>query len=484
MTEKNKIISSLLYKFLERIGYQGVSFIIGIILARVLGPEVYGTIAILLVFITFAQVFVQSGLNYALIQKKEVNEESFSTVFYISMIVVVILYLVLFFTSPFIAKLYKDESLCLFLRVLSLVLFPAAYNSIQNAIIVRDLQFKYQLVSNLIAIVSSGLLSILLAYFGLGVWVLVIQQIAIQVFSCFAMMIFVKWRPKFCFNKNEALRLGRYGSKLLASQLFVTFYEECTTLVIGRYYPQEIVGYYNRGAQFPKLIAVNINSAIQSVIFPVLSKEQEQHHVIQKIVLRAIDYSTYIITPLLAGLAVVAPSLVTILLGSEWAGCVPYLQLMCLFYIVQPIGTEYIQAIMAIGRTGVSMILGIIKSLFGFSAILIASIVSIDVLSIVIAIVINQFLYTISCGVVFAILFHCSLRDHCLVIIKNLLLSIAMYYCLNLLSLMIIQPFSLLCLQVFAGIILYFLFSRVLKPSPFMEVLAFLRRRGASRYEK
>ena len=467
----NKILSSLIYKFIERIGYQGISLLVSIILARILGPSVYGTIAILLVFTTFAQVFVQCGLNYALVQRKEVTSISYTSVFYMTMLIACVLYIILYISAPVIASYYNNEALSLYLRVLSIILFPSAYNSIQNAIITRNLQFKKLLISNIIAIVLSSVLSIPLAFCGLGIWTLIAQQILINFISCIILSLMVDWKPSLDFDKNEARFLFNFGWKLLLGQLLVTVYEECTTIIIGKNYSSSVVGYYNKGSQFPKLLAVNINSSIQSVIFPVLSKEQESLSNVDTIVKKALNLSSFVISPILIGLLIVSPPFIEILLGNEWIPCVQYLQLMCLFYIFQPIATAYVQAIMAVGRANLAMWLSIIKALLGVLSVVITSIIFNDVVYIVFVLLFNQLLYTVALAISYAMVFKNNILNHLWKIIPNWGLTVIMAIPVFGVSAFISNPWLLLIVQVGLGIIIYVFTAAIFQASGYRYLM-------------
>ena len=251
---KSKVLSSLFWKLMERGGTQGIQFIVQIVLARLLLPEDYGMIALITIFITIANVFVQSGFNTALIQKKDADEVDFSSVFYLSLFVAGLLYIILFFTAPFIANFYEEPQLISVLRILALTLFFGAFNSIQNAIVARKMVFKKLFFSSLGAVVISGIVGIITAYAGFGVWALVFQQLLNQVSITLILWFTVKWRPKLVFSFESIKSLFSYGWKLLVAALLNTLYMDIRSLIIGKIYSPAMLGYYNRGEQFPKFI--------------------------------------------------------------------------------------------------------------------------------------------------------------------------------------------------------------------------------------
>ncbi len=362
---KDEVISSLFWKIIERGGTQGVQFIVQIILARLLAPEQFGTIVIVMVFINFAQVFVQSGFNTALIQKKDADEQDFSSIFYLSLGISGILYIAIYLSSPYIAYFYDDPILVPVLRVLSLTLFAGAFNSIQNAFVSRKLLFKKLFKSSLGAILISGIIGILVAYQGLGIWALVVQQLVNQVSITIIMWFTVKWRPKLVFSLSKVRELFSFGWKLLASSLLNVLYMDLRTLIIGRIYNPATLGYYNRGEQFPKVIVSNIDGSIQSVMLPTLSAHQDNRKRVKDMMRRAIVSSSCIIFPMMIGMAVVAEPLVKIVLTDKWLPAVPFLQIFCISYALIPIHTANLQAINAMGRSDIFLRLEVVKKLLG-----------------------------------------------------------------------------------------------------------------------
>ena len=368
---RSVVLKSLIYKFSERFGCQGISFVVQIILARLLDPSDYGVLTLLTIFITVSQVFVQSGLNTALIQRKDVTEKDYSSVFYLSLFIAIILYGILFFAAPFIADFYDMPQLKNVLRVLAIILIPGAFNSIQNAKIAKEMKFKQLMYCTLISVIISGSIGIAMAYMGFGVWALVGQQLSNQISICIIMLLVVKWRPVFVFEMKRIKILFSFGWKLLCSNLISVIYENLRSLVIGKKYNSGILGYYNRGKQFPELIFNNINGAIQSVMLPALSKEQNDKAKMKSMMRRSIVTSSYIIFPLVVGLAVVAEPLISLLLTDKWLPCVPYLRVYCFIFAFYPIHTANLQALNAQGRSDKYLQLEIIKKSYGIVTLII-----------------------------------------------------------------------------------------------------------------
>lgn len=363
IVNKKKVISSLIWKFLERGGVQGVQFVLSIVLARLVSPSDYGMVAILLVFIQIANVFIQSGFNTALIQKKDADELDFSSVFYLSLVVAFLLYFLLFFVSPFIAEYYSQPSLTPLLRVISISLFFGAINSVQSAYVSKTMQFKRFFFSSMGAVLGSGILGILLAFNGYGVWALVFQQLSNIIITCFILWFTVKWRPSLMFSIKRVKSLFSFGWKLLCSALLDTVFRNIYNLIIGRVYSSEQLGVFNRGQQFPQVIATNLDGAIQSVMLPTLSANNDKVDEVKKITRRSISMSAYILMPCMFGLAAIAKPLVEMLLTEKWLPCVPFLQLACISYALYPIHTANLTGINALGRSDVFLKLEILKKI-------------------------------------------------------------------------------------------------------------------------
>lgn len=367
VTKKN-IITSIIWKFLELGGTQIVLFVVQIILARLLLPENYGSVALLTVFIAISGVIVQSGLNTALIQKKDTDEQDFSTVFYLNISAACVLYITLFFIAPVIARFYKQPVLSDLLRVLALTLFLGAVNSTQYAALTRKMQFKKLFFISLAAIMLSGSAGIAMAYKKFGVWALVGQQIISQLTTTVLLWFLVKWRPKPIFSFQRLKSLFQYSGKLLCSALMDAVYNNVYSLVIGKVYDPTTLGYYNRGDQLPNLIVANIDGSITNVMFPALSFNQDDKARVKAMMRRSIVTSSFVIFPLMVGLMVTAQSLVKILLTDKWLPCVPYMQILCISYMFWPVQTANLQAINAVGRSDIFLRLEIIKKIVGVSA--------------------------------------------------------------------------------------------------------------------
>ena len=362
--------AAFIWKFLERFGVYLVQFVVSIILARKLGPERYGFIAIVNVFIAFATVFVQNGMNSAIIQRKNLTEEEVSSVFYINIILAAILYVCLFFLAPLIAKFYGNAQLSIVLRVLGLILLPCSITTIQTAVIEKKFRFKKLFFCSFTSVILSGAAGIISAYMGLGVWALVIQQMVYRVSVMFALIIAQRWFPKPYISWKKAKPLMRFGWKILLAALIDVGYKNLRELIIGKKYGQEDLALYDKGRRFPEMIVSNVNGSIQSVLLPKLSANQDDKKAVKKIVKLVIKTSSFFIIPMMVGFALVAQPLIDVLLGDEWKFCVPYLRWFCFAFSFWPLHTANLQAITALGHSNKVLILEIIKKVMGIAIIL------------------------------------------------------------------------------------------------------------------
>lgn len=362
---KTKVIGGLFWKILEQAGAQGIQFVVALVLARLMSYEEYGTLTLITVFITVANTFVQSGFATSLIQKQEIREEDYSSVFWLTMGLSVLVYAVLYACAPLIADYYETPVLVPLVRVMGMVLFPGAVISIQSAYIARNMQFKALFQSTLLAVILSGGAAIALALQGFGVWAMAAQQIVYYFALMLILFAAVRWHPVFLFSLRRVKSLFRFGWKILVSGLIDTIWMNIYGLVIGKQYSQGELGAYSRGEQFPKLITSNLSAAIQSVMLPAYAKHQDDPEALRLMCRRSIKLSAFLIFPMMAGLIAVSRPLITLLLTDKWLLCAPYLCIMCLSYAVWPIHVINLQVMNAMGRSELFLKLEIIKKALG-----------------------------------------------------------------------------------------------------------------------
>lgn len=364
---KQKVISGLFWKVLENGGAQGIQFLVAVLLARLLSRAEYGAVGIIMIFITIANVIVQSGFSTALIQSREADEGDFSSVCYFSLGTALAMYGILWAAAPRIAGFYGIEELSKIVRVLALVLFPGAVISVQTAWVSRKMEFRGLFFSTFAASAASGIASVGMALKGFGAWAMVGQQLAYYVFLMLALFVTVSWKPAFVFAWGSIRGLLKFGWKLLAASLIDTLFQNLYGLTMGKIYNEEVLGIYNRGEQFPKLVISNLGAAIQSVLLPAFSSQQGDAGAMRHMLRRAVKLSSFLALPMLSGLCAVADTLVLALLGEKWMACVPYLRVMCVAYSFWPIHITNLQAVNAAGRSDLFLKLEVAKKAMGLA---------------------------------------------------------------------------------------------------------------------
>ncbi len=365
MSGKAKVLTNFLWRLAERSGAQLVQFIVSIVLARILAPDVYGSIALVTVFTTILNVFVDSGMGNALIQKKDADDLDFSSVFYFNMAICLLLYALMFVTAPFIAEFYHEPPLTPVIRVLSLTLVISGLKNVQQAYVSRTMQFKRFFFATLGGTLGAAVIGISLAKMGYGVWALVGQQLFNTLVDTAVLWVTVKWRPKRMFSIQRLKGLFSFGWKLLVSSLLDTVYNNIRQLIIGKSYTSSDLAYFNRGKQFPYFFITNINTAIDSVLLPTLSREQDDRERVRTMTATVIRVSTYIMAPLMLGLAACGEPLVRIVLTEKWLPCVPFMRIFCIVFIFYPVHTANLNAMKAMGRSDLFLKLEIIKKVVG-----------------------------------------------------------------------------------------------------------------------
>lgn len=367
---KKSTITNLLWRFAERCGAQAVSFLVSIILARLLAPEAYGTIALAMVFINILQVFVDSGMGTALIQKKDADDLDFSSVFYFNLAACLVLYAGLFLAAPSIAQFYGDPALTALVRALSLTVVVSGVRNIQQSYVSRHLLFKRFFFSTIGSTLASAVVGIAMAYAGFGVWALVGQSLSNVVTGTIILWATVPWRPRRMFSWQRLKSLLSFGWKLLVSSLLDTGYNNLRSLIIGKLYSSADLAYYNQGDKLPNLVITNINTSIDSVLLPTMANEQDDHARVRSMTRRAIKTSTYVMAPLMMGLAACAEPLIRLILTEKWLPCVPFLRIFCITYMFYPIHTANLNAIKALGRSDLFLKLEIAKKIVGLTILL------------------------------------------------------------------------------------------------------------------
>lgn len=376
---KNATVSSLVWKLLEKGGNAAIQLLVQIVLARLLAPEQFGEIAIMLVFVNLGNVIVQSGLNTSLVQKETIDRTDLSTVFWLSLLISTVLFLAVFVAAPSIAVFYSAPDVIAPLRCLGLLFFLTCFNSVQIAIVQRELQMRKTFVATLASVLVSGCVSILVAVCGGGLWALVVQQLCYQSVNCIVLSMQVRWFPSFVFDRVKARGHLAFGWKLLASGLLNQFYESLSDLIIGKQFSASSLGLVSQGKKYPQAVGSMLDGAIQPVMLSAVSRVQSDVAQVKRLVRRALKTSTFLIVPSMTFFAVSAGPIVGLLLGEKWLPCVPFLQMYCFIYALLPIHTTNLQALNGMGRSDLFLKLELVKKAYGICFILFAAFVLRDV---------------------------------------------------------------------------------------------------------
>jgi len=369
---KSATISGLIWKLAERVGSQAVTMIVSILLARLLSPSDFGAVALITVFINIANMFVISGLGTALIQKKDADNIDFSSVFFANFFISLVIYAVFFFSAPAVADFYGIAVLEPALRVLALRIPLSAVNTIQTAYVSRHMLFKHYFFATLYGTVISTVIGLSMAYAGLGVWALVGQQLSATVAGTVTIWFSVRWRPQLVFSWERMKGLFNYGWKLLCSGMIFVIYQEFTNLVIGKAFTARDLGYYSNGNKYMNNIVTTVNDSISAVLFPVMSRHQDDREKVKSITRRTLRTTSYILFPVLGGIIIVSRPLILLLMTSKWLPSVIYMQIACVVLAFYPMNTANMEAVKALGHSSLNLTLEIIKRVIGIAAIFIA----------------------------------------------------------------------------------------------------------------
>lgn len=465
---KNKVLSGLIWKFGERITAQVVTFVVSVVLARLLPTEAYGLITLVTIFITFANCIVVNGFGSSLIQKKDADNIDFSSVLYFQIGASLILYLILFFAAPLIASFFGEgyEQLVPVLRVLGLRIPLTAVNNVQQAYVSRKMIFRKFFFSTIIGTAVSAFVGIFMAYRGFGVWALVGQYLTNTVMDTIILGLTIHWKPELKFSWTRLKDLFRYGWKILVAGLIGETYNELRSIIIGKLYTSNDLAFFDKGKQIPNIIVTNINTTISNVLFPAISKEQSNPVNVKNMMRRSIRTSAYIMCPMMFGLAVVAEPLIKLLLTDKWLPCVPYLQIYCIAYCFEPIQTANLQAIKAVGRSDINLKLEIVKK--GSSLLILFAVMRHSVDAIAYSLLLTTLIASIVNTLPNKKLISYSYRELAVDMAPGLLISAVMAVIVYFEGVWLkLSALPMMILQVLTGGVIYLLISVLFKVEPF-----------------
>ena len=464
---KNSLTNSFIWSLAEKAGRYRITLLTSIVLARILGPEEFGVTAIVTVFITLANVFVQNGFGFAIIQKKEATDKEFTFVLLFNVVVSIGIYLFIFIIAPFAEGYYEMDGLATIIRVMSLSVIVAAVGNIQQAYVSRRLEFKKLFISTFSAVMISGIVGVVMALIGCGVWSLVVQHLLYSVVSTIALAVSSDMKMERGVSFSECKDTLSLGWKFLLTSLIMTIGSEIRTLVIGKLYSPTDLAYVNKGQRLANAPMTVVQSSITAVMYPVLAKHQDRTESIRDIVRRFAQVSSFVVFPVLFGMAAVADYLIPLLLTNKWVESVQYVVIYCFIWLLNPIQMAHLQAIKALGKGNILVALEIVKSCVSMGILAISIVIFDSIQAIVIGLLIAETICTLlTCPIgkkLFGYSFGMQIGD----IILPLLLSAVMFALVKMVSLLNINAFLTLIFQIIVGIISYVGFSYLLKPKGF-----------------
>ena len=465
---KKKTIGGFFWRLAEAGGAQAVTFIVSIVLARLLDPSDYGAIALITVFTNILAVFINSGMGTALIQKKDADDLDYSSLFYFNMAMCLFLYGVMFLCAPLIAEFYEMPELTAFTRVISLTFIISGVKGIQHAYVSKHMMFKKFFFATLGGTIFSAVLGIFLAYKGFGTWALIAQQLSNAIIDTIVLWITVKWRPKWMFSFKRLKALFSYGWKMLLSALLDKGYEQLRSLIIGKVYSSADLAFYQKANNFPSIIINNVNTSIDSVLLPSMSSVQDSKETVKGMTRRAMKTSTYVMAPFLMGLAACGQSLISILMTDKWLPSYPFMVIFCITYMFYPVHTANLNAIKAMGRSDIFLKLEIIKKIVGIIAILVTFKISVMAMaySLLVVSVLSQIINSWPNKKLMNYSYLEQLKD----ILPGILLAAFMGVCVYCVNFLHLSNWLTLLIQVPLGAVIYIGLSALLKLESFTYV--------------
>ncbi len=472
MSLKEKTVSGLVWSFIDTFAGQGIQFIVGIILARILSPREFGLIGMITIFIAVSQSFIDSGFGNALIRKKDCSQDDYSTIFFFNLTTGTILFIILFLSGPAIGNFFKEPELIIIVQVFGLVLVIDSLSLIQRTILTKDINFKLQARISIIASLGSGAISIVMAYRGLGIWSLVAQRLSRQTFNSVFLWVWNGWKPTFTFSVRSFHELFGFGSKLLLSGLIDTFYNNIYYLAIGKFFSASELGYYARADQFKSLPSKNLNSIIGRVTYPILSSIQDDlprlRNNYQKLI-RSTMFLTFILMLLMAA---VAKPLVLTLVGEKWLPCVIYLQMLCFVGMFYPLHALNLNMLQVQGRSDLFLKLEVIKKILAIPIVIGGIFLGIKmmIIGMMVNTLIAYYLNSFWSGRMIGYSFRQQLKD----ILPGFTLALFSSIVVFLLGFVILlAPLWLLMIQLSVGIILIIVISEIIsfKDYIFLKIL-------------
>lgn len=474
-SSKQKVAGGLFWSYGERIMAQLVSLIVSIVLARLLDPENYGIISIVMIFITFCDAIVTGGLGNAIVQKKDVDELDVNTMLCCSVATSILLYTIIFCAAPYIASFYNMPIIRPILRVLGLRLLISGVNSIQRAWIQKRMLFKRFFIATSFGTIISAVVGISMAYMEMGAWALVGQYLTNSFVDTTVLLITNDWKPRLQFSWKRAKEMLSYGWKVLVTTVVYTIEGDLRSLIIGKKFGSADLAYYDQGKKFPNLLVTNINTSISNVMFPVLSENQNNPIRLKQLCRRAVRIGIYLLSPLLIGLIGIADTFVIAILSGKWAPCIPFLRILTLVFLVRPFTTTCQQSILSVGRSDVTLKIEIVVNAIAIGILFYSVFIWESVLGIAVGTLLAEL---VSMGMFMYYenkIIRYSYKEQLQDLLPSLGLATAMGVIVYIVHFLPIHKGLVLILQVVIGAGFYLAVSYVLQFEPFIYMVGMLK---------
>lgn len=475
---KDQTVNGMFWSFAQKISSQFVSFFITVILARLLTPDDYGIVALASLFLVLMGVFSDGGLGQALIQKKDADEKDYNTMFVTQFAFASFVYLIIFLIAPFLANYFSTQNPDLFvslLRVMALTMPLGALAGVQNSVVTRRLMYRWYFYANIASLIVSATIGIFMAYSGYGAWALVGQSMSSTITSTFVIFCLLDWHPKFTFYKDRFKVLFNSGLKFMGVSVVGTFFSQLIDYTMGLKYSPADLAYFNRGGGIPNLVSKNIDGTIQGVLFPVLAKIQDDKEAVRRTLSRSIRTSSFLLFPMLFGVAAIADKLVIIVFTEKWAPCIPFMQIICLGNVMSVMAGVNLQALRATGHIGDVFKLEWIKK--PLLVLVIACTMLISPLAIIWGMFfMNIFSYFVNSYPNKKILGY-SYREQIKDVAPNFILSAFMCLIVYMIGRIDINMYLMVCIQVIVGATIYIGISYLLKNESLIYIYDYAKMR-------
>ena len=469
-----KIASGMIWRFMERGGIQIVQFVIQIVLARVLSPDDYGVLAILMVFIGFSNTLINNGLGNSIIQRQDTSDVDYNTVFYVQLVIAIFCMVVLFLSAPLIEGYYEIKHLTEYLRVMTMILLVEALSSVQLTVLRKTLQFKKSFLANVLGVVVQGISGIALAIAGLGVWSLIFSQILMKITILISLLVMIRWHPIRVFSFERLKVLFSYSWKLTVAWMIGTLHQQIYSLVVGKFFSTETLGYYNRGQNLPQTLTTTVNETISSVMFPALSLLQDDRERLKTYTRKMMALTAFMVAPIMAGVAGVSRNFVMVALTEKWAPSIPMMQLFCISLGINILSTTNMQAFNSLGRSDVFMKLEIVKRSISLIFLYIAAHYSIYHVIIVLAIMgIFSLVYNIFPNYK---LIGYTVKEQLKDMLPSIAISIVMLATVLLVNMLNLSYLILLILQIIVGVAVYLSLSYIFNKQLLKDGLSMIKK--------